>query len=35
METAILFVLVLGLLFVGVPVAVSLGLSSIILIAFF
>jgi C4-dicarboxylate transporter DctM subunit len=35
METAILFILVLGLLFVGVPVAVSLGLSSIILIAFF
>ncbi|MEQ8306168.1 MAG: TRAP transporter large permease subunit [Hoeflea sp.] len=35
METAILFVLVLGLLFVGVPVAVSLGLSSILLIAFF
>lgn len=35
METAILFVLVLGLLFAGVPVAVSLGLSSIILIAFF
>jgi C4-dicarboxylate transporter DctM subunit len=28
METAILFILVLGLLFVGVPVAVSLGLSS-------
>tara|TARA_R110002050_G_scaffold34839_2_gene87808 strand:+ start:42864 stop:44480 length:1617 start_codon:yes stop_codon:yes gene_type:complete len=35
METAILFLLVLGLLFAGVPVAVSLGLSSIILIAFF
>ncbi|AKH99027.1 TRAP transporter, DctM subunit [Hoeflea sp. IMCC20628] len=35
METTILFILVLGLLFVGVPVAVSLGLSSIILIAFF
>ncbi|WP_299870064.1 TRAP transporter large permease subunit [uncultured Hoeflea sp.] len=35
METAILFILVLGLLFVGVPVAVSLGLSSILLIAFF
>jgi C4-dicarboxylate transporter DctM subunit len=35
METAILFLLVLGLLFVGVPVAVSLGLSSILLIAFF
>lgn len=35
METLILFVLVLGLLFLGVPVAVSLGLSSIIVIAFF
>ncbi|MBZ0163936.1 MAG: TRAP transporter large permease [Notoacmeibacter sp.] len=35
METLILFVLVLGLLFLGVPVAVSLGLSSIIIIAFF
>lgn len=35
METVILFVLVLGLLFIGVPVAVSLGLSSILLIAFF
>jgi C4-dicarboxylate transporter DctM subunit len=35
METAILFVLVLGLLFLGVPVAISLGLSSIIVIAFF
>ncbi|WP_421857141.1 TRAP transporter large permease [Oricola sp.] len=35
METAILFILVLGLLFLGVPVAVSLGLSSIIVIAFF
>ncbi|WP_370318632.1 TRAP transporter large permease [Oricola sp.] len=35
METGILFVLVLGLLFLGVPVAVSLGLSSIIVIAFF
>ncbi|MEO9612571.1 MAG: TRAP transporter large permease [Nitratireductor sp.] len=35
MEAAILFVLVLGLLFLGVPVAVSLGLSSIIIIAFF
>ncbi len=35
METIILFVLVLGLLFLGVPVAVSLGLSSLIIIAFF
>jgi len=35
METAILFGLVLGLLFMGVPVAVSLGLSSIIVIVFF
>lgn len=35
METAILFALVLGLLFLGAPVAVSLGLSSIIIIAFF
>jgi len=35
METGILFILVLGLLFLGVPVAVSLGLSSIIVIAFF
>ena len=35
METAILFILVLTLLFLGVPVAVSLGLSSIIVIAFF
>ena len=35
METIILFVLVIGLLFLGVPVAVSLGLSSIIIIAFF
>lgn len=35
METFVLFALVLGLLFIGVPVAVSLGLSSIIVIAFF
>ena len=35
METAILFALVLGLLFLGVPVGVSLGLSSIVVIAFF
>jgi len=35
METAILFALVIGLLFLGVPVGVSLGLSSIVVIAFF
>ncbi|WP_136661166.1 TRAP transporter large permease [Nitratireductor sp. XY-223] len=35
MDAIILFVLVLGLLFLGVPVAVSLGLSSILVIAFF
>ena len=35
MVSAILFLLVLGLLFLGVPVAVSLGLSSILVIAFF
>ena len=35
MEAAILFVLVLFLLFAGVPVAISLGLSSLILIAVF
>ena len=35
MEAGILFVLVLGLLFLGVPVAVSLGLSSVLVIAFF
>ena len=35
MDAIILFVLVLGLLFLGVPVAVSLGLSSILIIAFF
>ena len=35
MESGILFVLVLSLLFLGVPIAVALGLSSIILIAFF
>ncbi|MFT6657692.1 TRAP transporter large permease [Maritalea sp.] len=34
MAATILFVLVIGLLFLGVPVAVSLGLSSIIVIAF-
>lgn len=35
MESILLFVLVIGLLFLGVPVAVSLGLSSILLIAIF
>jgi C4-dicarboxylate transporter, DctM subunit len=35
MEPIILFILVIGLLFLGVPVAVSLGLSSILIIAFF
>ncbi|MGB7334198.1 MAG: TRAP transporter large permease subunit [Salaquimonas sp.] len=35
METTILFALVISLLFLGVPVAISLGLSSIIIIAFF
>ena len=35
METLILFILVLGLLFFGAPVAISLGLSSVITIAFF
>ena len=35
MEPLILFILVLMLLFAGVPVAVSLGLSSLIIIAFF
>ncbi|MBA4782251.1 MAG: TRAP transporter large permease [Rhizobiales bacterium] len=35
MESFILFLLVLGLLFLGVPVGVSLGLSSILVIAFF
>ena len=35
MEPLILFILVLLLLFAGVPVAVSLGLSSLIIIAFF
>ena len=35
MDAIILFVLVLGLLFLEVPVAVSLGLSSILVIAFF
>ena len=35
MESLILFILVLGFLFLGVPVAVSLGLSSVLVIAFF
>ncbi len=35
MEAAVLFVMVLGLLFLGVPIAISLGLSSVIAIAFF
>ncbi|WP_346907342.1 TRAP transporter large permease [uncultured Roseibium sp.] len=35
MEAAVLFIMVLGLLFLGVPIAISLGLSSVIAIAFF
>ncbi|HOV04146.1 MAG TPA: TRAP transporter large permease [Kaistiaceae bacterium] len=35
MESIVLFALVLGLLFLGVPIAVSLGLSSLIAIIFF
>lgn len=35
MESIILLILVLGLLFLGVPIAVALGLSSVIVIAFF
>ncbi|MDQ0325751.1 C4-dicarboxylate transporter DctM subunit [Rhodopseudomonas julia] len=35
MESSILFVLVLALLFLGVPIAIALGLSSVIVIAFF
>ncbi|MFN0264726.1 TRAP transporter large permease [Tepidamorphus sp. 3E244] len=35
MEIAVLFGMVLGLLFLGAPVAVSLGLSSIMVIAYF
>ena len=35
METAILFAMVLGFLFVGVPVGLSLGLSSILYVALF
>ncbi|WP_026380001.1 TRAP transporter large permease [Afifella pfennigii] len=35
MESAILFILVLAFLFLGVPIAISLGLSSVLVIAFF
>ena len=35
MEAAILFIMVLGLLFLGVPIAISLGLSSVLTIALF
>ncbi|MBO0347248.1 TRAP transporter large permease [Roseibium limicola] len=35
MEAAILFILVLGFLFLGVPIAISLGLSSVLAIAIF
>lgn len=35
MEAAVLFILVLTLLFLGVPIAISLGLSSVLAIAFF
>ncbi|MBO0661914.1 TRAP transporter large permease [Jiella sp. MQZ9-1] len=35
MEALVLLLLVLGLLFLGVPVAISLGLSAVIMIAFF
>ena len=35
MEAGILFLLVMGMLFLGVPIAISLGLSSILVIAFF
>ena len=35
METAILFAMVLGFLFVGVPVGLSLGLSSLLYVALF
>jgi C4-dicarboxylate transporter, DctM subunit len=35
MEAGILFVLVMVMLFLGVPIAVSLGLSSVLVIAFF
>jgi C4-dicarboxylate transporter DctM subunit len=35
MEAAVLFIMVLGLLFLGVPIAIALGLSSVLTIAFF
>ncbi|WP_417767247.1 TRAP transporter large permease [Stappia sp.] len=35
MEAGVLFIMVLGLLFLGVPISISLGLSSILTIAFF
>ena len=35
MEAAILFILVLGFLFLGVPISISLGLSSVLAIAIF
>ncbi|MHC5655818.1 TRAP transporter large permease [Stappia sp.] len=35
MEAGVLFVLVLGLLFLGVPIAIALGLSSVLTVAFF
>ena len=35
MEAAFLFILVLGFLFLGVPIAISLGLSSVLAIALF
>lgn len=35
MEALVLFLLVLGLLFIGIPVGISLGLSSILFITFF
>ena len=35
MDTLMLFVLVLGFLFVGAPVGLSLGLSSILYVALF
>ena len=35
METLILFVMVLGFLFLGAPVGLSLGLSSILYVAIF
>jgi C4-dicarboxylate transporter DctM subunit len=35
MEAGVLFIMVLGLLFLGVPIAIALGLSSVLTIAFF